>query len=159
MNRSGPVYKSLLGKNSEVAHYFTHSEFLMKLTRAVRKVLEPNMAQHVQVASFSGGHLILTTSSAAWATRLRLQSTGLTSILSQQVMEFQGVKSIEIKILPLIQEPRPVKPEPRIISPRAAKDLTAMAESFNDGKLKQALLRLASRIDKSTTPSNNNNDE
>ena len=145
MNRSGPVYKSLLGKNSEVAHYFTHSEYLIKLTRGLRKVLEPNLAPHFQVASFSGSKLVLTTPSAAWATRLRLQSAGLVTILSQQIMEFQGIKSIEIKILPYRPEP-PVRPhEPRYLSSDAARDLTAMAETFSNAALKDAMLRLASR--------------
>ena len=145
MNRSGPVYKSLLGKNSEVAHYFTHSEYLLKLTRGLQKVLEPNLAPHFQVASFNGSHLVLTTPSAAWATRLRLQSTGLINILSQQIMEFQGIKSIEIKILPHRPEPPMRAPEPRNISPGTARVLTAMAETFPDGALKDAMKRLANR--------------
>ena len=116
----------------------------MHLTQRLRTVLEPELAPHFQVASLHASHLVLATSSAAWATRLRLQASGLAVILSQQLTDFQGVKSIEIKILPARVEKTP-PPQARDISPSAAADLTAMADALGDGELSAALKRLASR--------------
>jgi len=150
MNISGPVYKTLLRKNSEVAHLITQSRYLLHLTQRLKSVLDTELAPHFQVASLQHSHLVLVTSSAAWATRLRLQAHGLVAILSHQLTEFQGLKSIEVKILPARVPPTP-PPQQREISPQAAANLNAMAQALGEGELSAALKRLASRCPSSKT--------
>ena len=145
MNFSGPLYKFLLGKKGEVADLVTQGKKLSHLTQQFRRLLTTNIAEHVDVAGVRGNTLILTTPSAAWATRIKLQSKDLALLASQEIKEFQWVTQIQIKIIPKTEIPPQPEPAERNISDKAAEDLRAMANSIENDALKSSLLRLANR--------------
>ncbi len=139
------MYKFLLGKKGEVAHLVTQTLHLKRLTRLLQRTLPPSLAPHFQVAALTGPRLLLTTDSATWAARLRMQAPDLITTIAKQLEEFQGVKYIEVKIIPARIEPESSKNTERRLSASASRDLRMMAESLENGELKQALLRLANR--------------
>jgi len=145
MSFSGLLYNIFLGKKGEVADLVTQGKKLSLLTKQFRRLLATNIAEHIHVSGVRGNTLILTTSSAAWATRIKLQSKELAQLASQEIKEFQWVTQIQIKIIPIAETPPNPKPLERNISGKAAKDLRAMAKSIENDALKSSLLRLANR--------------
>lgn len=151
MNFSSPLYKVLLGKKGEVEHLVTQTNELKRLTRLLQAELNPSLAPHCHVARLTPPQLTIVVDSPAWSTRLRFQSPALLRQLARKHQIFQGVTHIEIKIYPARLQRRAPPSAPRHISPDAATVITDMANSVDDPGLKQALLRLASRSNKSTS--------
>ena len=147
MNISRALYKFLQGKKGEVAQLVTHTRFLQHLTRLLRQHLDSTLAGHVQVSDYTPFRLAVAVDSPAWATRLRFQRPALVKQLKQIHGEFQSLEEIDIVILPVRQAPPEPPPAKREISARSAAGIRAMAGSVEDGPLREALLRLASRGD------------
>ncbi len=145
MNISRPLYKFLHGKKGDVAQLVTHTRFLQHLTRLLRRQLDGALAGHVQVSDYTPFRLVLAVDSPAWATRLRFQQQALLRQLRTIYKEFQSLEKIDVVILPARQAPPEPPPRRREISPRAAEDIRAMAGGIEEGPLREALLRLASR--------------
>ncbi len=145
MNIPGPLYKFLHGKKGDVAQLVTHARFLQHLTRQVRRRLDAPLAPHVQVSDYTPFRLALAVDSPAWATRLRFQKSTLLRELKRFFKEFQSLEKIDLIILPARHAPPPPRPVRREISPNAAGTIRAMAEGMEEGPLRAALMRLASR--------------
>ena len=144
------MYNIFLGKKGEVADLVTQGRYLSYLTKRFRRVLSENIAPHIHVAGVRGNILIITASSSAWATRIKLQARELALLASQEILELQSVTEIKIKIIPQTEAPVVITPEPRKISIKASNDLTAMANSIDNDALKSSLLRLANRCKQKT---------
>ena len=139
------MYNILLRKKGEVADLVTQGRYLSYLTKRLRRLISENIARHIHVAGVRGNVLIITTSSSAWATRIKLQARELALLASQDISELHSITEIEIKITPKTEEPILIEPTPRSISIKASSDLTAMANSIDNDALKHSLLRLANR--------------
>lgn len=139
------MYNIFLGKKGEVADLVTQGKKLSRLTKQFRRLLATNIADYIYVAGVRGDTLVLTTPSAAWATRIRLQSKELAQLASQEIKEFQCVTKILVRIIPKTELPLQPQPVERIISKKAAADLRAMANSIENDALKSSLRRLADR--------------
>jgi hypothetical protein len=150
MSFSGPLYNIFLGKKGGVADLVTQGRYLSYLTKRFRRLLSENIANHIHVAGVRGNVLIITTSSSAWATRIKLQAKELALLASQEILELQSVTDIKIKIIPKTEEPVTIEPTPRKISQKASADLTAMANSIENDALKSSLLKLAQRSKQKT---------
>ena len=73
----------------------------------VRAHLDDDVARHARVADFRDGRLTLVVPTAAWATRLRMQSVQLVRRLDEAGLD--SVRSLEVRVAPLPGD----APEPR----------------------------------------------
>ena len=150
MSFSGPLYKVLRRKKGEVEHLVTQTRELKQFTRLLQAELDPSLAPHCHVAQLTSTQLTVVVDSPAWATRFRFQATPLLRQLAKKHQVFQSVTNVEVKIYPARLRRRTPTSIPRYISSDAAAVITDMANSIDDTGLKQALLRLASRSNKTT---------
>lgn len=109
--------------------------------RQLQAVLPESLAGHWQMARLDTQALCLVTENSVWANQLRYRRNILLrcaeSILGQRPQQLQ------IRIEPTIAIPPP-KPPARL-STAAAETLQQSAECMDEGPLRDALLRLASR--------------
>lgn len=120
------------------------AQTLQALEDRVSEQLPPSLRSHCKVAAIYDDVLVMSASSAAWATRLRYLAPSLLEFL-QQRCAFSRVRAIRIKIS--LPETAPlVKPacRPRL-SKRSAKYLERAAQAITDPALRSILLRLANR--------------
>lgn len=112
-----------------------------RLQQQLQAMLPQDLAGHWRVAKLDAQVLCLVTENPLWATQLRYRRTillrGAEAILGQRPQQLQ------IRIEPTITA-RPPHPPARL-STRAAESLRQSAECMDQGPLREALLRLASR--------------
>lgn len=142
MNFQKSSHKPILGQNGQVADLVTRARRIHRLDRAVRRMLEPSLAQHCRVATCRNEVLVLEAASAAWGSRLRLQLAALQQQLQQNRVP---VRRIEVRIRPELDQTataRRTTPRRRL-SANAARSIQAAADASPDPDLSAALRRLA----------------
>ena len=123
---------------SRIAH---HAHTGARLQRQLQAVLPQDLTGHLRVAQLDAQALCLVTENAAWATQLRYRRTIL--LRGAEAMLGQRPRQLRIRIEPAISA-RPPQP-PAQLSRAAAESLRQSAECMDQGPLREALLRLASR--------------
>lgn len=104
--------------------------------------LPAELAEHVFVGGFHEGKLTLLTDRAAWLTRLRYEQR----LLLELVQQYPGLESttgLRLKVRPIRPSKAPMR-QPRHLPALAADELNSCAETVEDPRLRDALLRLAS---------------
>jgi hypothetical protein len=79
-----------------------HAGVLLKLQQLLSGSVEPSVAGRFQVANVRHHRLILLAPSAAWATRLRMETPRLLETLHKA--GFAELSDIEIRVAPLIEQ-------------------------------------------------------
>lgn len=109
--RGGPArpVRDLLGSDGDAAlqRVLAHARDLARLDRVVRSLLDDDTARHARVADLRDGRLTLVVPTAAWATRLRMQSVQLVRRLDEAGLD--SVRSLDVRVAPLPSD----APEPR----------------------------------------------
>jgi hypothetical protein len=116
------------------------------LPRLLARHLPPPLDAHCKVLNLRGDCLILAVDNPLWASRLRFQ----TRTLLQQLASAKTVtvRTVQIKVLPQ-SAPRPKKTRRnKPLSASNAKLVRQTAQSLKDERLRAALLRVASRGEK-----------
>ncbi|WP_035572700.1 DUF721 domain-containing protein [Halomonas halocynthiae] len=103
--------------------------------------LPAELAEHVFVGGFHQSKLTLLTDRAAWLTRLRYEQRQLLKLI-QQYPGLESITSLTLKVRPIRPPTTPIR-QPRHLPALAASELHSCAESVEDPKLRNALLRLA----------------
>lgn len=118
-----------------------HARRLEAARDAIARHLSGELTQGWQVARLSTAALVVTTDSAARATRLRYARKALLDATEQGV----GIraKTLTVKVIPPERQPQP--PPRARLSSTAAASLRQAAQGMEDGALRQALARLARR--------------
>lgn len=119
-----------------------HARHLEAVREAIARQLPGDLAEGWQLARCGADALVLTTDSAARATRLRYSRKRLLDAMEQAL----GMRAqhLTVKILP----PAPLRQDPprrAQLSPAAAEVLRQTAQTMEDGALRRALVRLAQR--------------
>jgi hypothetical protein len=116
-DQSAPLISEILSdKGSELGAILDRTRLLLHLQQLLAGSLETSLASHFQVANIRRHRLILLAPSAAWATRLRLETAGL--LESLHGAGFTAVREIEVRVAPLVKASA---------APRTAKPLSAAA--------------------------------
>lgn len=123
---------------SRIAH---HARISSRLQRQLQAVLPQDLIGHWRVAKLDAQALCLVTENALWATQLRYRRTIL--LRGAEATLGQRPRQLRIQIEPAISA-RPPRP-PAQLSRAAAESLRQSAECMEQGPLREALLRLASR--------------
>lgn len=118
------VSEVLSDHGSPLGRLLKQGSFIMQLQHLLAGHVDPQLADHFQVASVQKNRLVLVVPSASWATLLRLQVPNLLGALRQA--GFVEIRSIDVRVAPLAEqtvEKRKKKP----LSPAAKRALEAIA--------------------------------
>ncbi len=116
------------------------SKILQDLDRQLRQRLPPTLAEQVHLGNVRGERIVFVASSAAWASRLRMEQT---TILRLARTLGVPARMLTIKVVPLTAPPQ----EPTAgatLSATAARHLRAAAGALSDPELREQFLALAS---------------
>jgi len=111
-------------RGSSLGAVLTHARLLLQLQNLLTGSVDPSLASHFQVANLRQDRLILLAPTAAWSTRLRMETPNLLGILHRA--GHADIRDIEIRVAPLIEPPartRDLKP----LSAAATQALASMA--------------------------------
>ncbi len=144
MHLPRPAYKLLENHASPLGKLFRQTQQLVRLTEKLQSFLEPPLNQHCTVANFDHVTLVLHADSAAWASRLRYNTSAILSHMRRE-SDLQGLKTLRIKIKPAdIPTQKSIR---RITLTRtSARIITHSASLMPDDELRQSLLRLARHV-------------
>lgn len=126
---------------SGLARIAQHARASAHLQRQLQAVLPPELAGHWRVAKLDAQALCLITENALWATQLRYRRTSL--LRRAKAVLGKPPRQLQIRIEPPVGTRQPTAPPP--LSATAAETLRRGAGCMEDGPLRAALLRLASR--------------
>lgn len=102
----------------------THARLLLQLQNLLAGSVDPSLANRFQVANLRQDRLILLAPSAAWSTRLRMETPRLLGTLHHA--GHADIRAIEIRVAPLVEPPAPVRAE-KPLSAAARQALDSMA--------------------------------
>jgi len=111
-------------RGSSLGAVLTHARLLLQLQNLLTGSVDPSLADHFQVANLRQDRLILLTPTAAWSTRLRMETPNLLEVLRRAGLA--DVRVIEIRVAPLIEPPAKTR-EPKPLSAAATQALGSMA--------------------------------
>lgn len=101
-----------------------HAAVLLKMQQLLAGSVDPSLTHRFQVANVRRNRLILLTPSAAWSTRLRMETPRLLEALHQA--GFPELSEIEIRVAPLIEQAAVVRSR-KPLSTAAEQALGSMA--------------------------------
>ena len=137
---------ALLREAKPLKALFSAAQRLDRLQHLLESQLQPAAREHCHLASWREGCLLLIVTDGHWATRLRYQQRRLERQL-QLLEEFAGLQRILFKVQPSYT-PKPAAKHSMVLSSAAAESLQTTADSISDPKLRAALERLASHVQK-----------
>ncbi len=129
-----------LADSSSLGSLFDRTRILADLDQQLRRHLSPTLAEHVRLGNVRGDRIVFLASSAAWASRLRMEQA--TVLRLARALGVQA-RALVVKIAPPPAVPEPTPPG-RVLSAAAASHLRAAAQVQTDPELRKQLLALAS---------------
>ena len=96
------VDEVLKNPGSGLGGLLERAAYLMQLESLLTACLEPGLASHFQVAATRKNRLILISSGASWATRLRMQAPHLITALHKA--GFTQIEHIDIRVAPIVRQ-------------------------------------------------------
>lgn len=139
-SKSLPLAGDLL-KNGKLGNILKKAQLLSQWQTYLVEI-DPELAQHCQVANLREAELIIEVNSAAWGMRLKFLTPELLKKLNAKNPE-QPCKQIRYFIHPAYQEKKiPTRVRPAM-SAESAQVIAEAAADISDPVLKAALLRLA----------------
>ena len=127
-----------------LAGLFRHCRRLQSLDVRLRRLLAEPIADHVRVANYKDGELVLQADSPAWRSRLRFAVPGLERALRDTLDDLRRIRVTTRPQAPPRTLPVPKSKGERTISPRSSAALRALARSpGTDPRLARALEHLA----------------
>jgi hypothetical protein len=138
------IARLLEGKT--LAPLLRHAERLRNVARILHHLLPPSLQDHCQVVNLRDGVLHLGVDSPAWASRLRFQIPKILKELG--AYPGLGINALRVRVVPAGRSLSKPASRPRL-SPQSARLLRQTATGLSDPRLRAALLKLASRGEKS----------
>ncbi len=132
---------SLFGAAPELKTLTARAGEIRALQKIWEAVVPSPLNQHSHVGPLQQGRMTIYTSSAAVATKLKMQLTGLLEKLQNQ-----GVKVTSIRVeVQVVSQPRARPGVDRRLSQKTKNRLRDFADELPDSPLRQALVRMAKR--------------
>lgn len=134
---SQPI-KNLLGRQPEFRAILDKSAYLSTLQRHFVATAPAYLTQGSQVSSLAFGILIVVTSNATIAAKLRQLAPDIATKMRRKGCEVNGIQvKVQVSYLP-----RPVPTTPRSLTPVAQRALEQLNQTLVDSPLKSALARM-----------------
>jgi len=121
---------------------FNHSLVLLAIETVVRKVLDCNEHDSVQVASYNKGSLHLITHSAALATRIKYSQRAMIAALKHLKKPFH-IKTVKVSVKPELHKAPQTTRSALALSAENAKYIANAAKYIEDDALRKALIKLS----------------
>lgn len=129
--------------NKQLADICQQAVQLEDLSSKLMQMLPEGLAGECQVGSFNKGCLILTTTSAAWASQLRYAVPELRDRLRKEAGMYQ-LMSIKISVVePVTQYEKPKPQQKQQLSEKAKEMIISESQQCSYEPLQKALLNLA----------------
>ncbi len=109
-----------------------------------KQCVEPLLAEHVRVAFYNEGRLVLHADASVWCNKLLHMQQTLVRRLRQHPI-FRDLTGLHIRVVPLTRGVHALSPPAQRLSTRAADIIASAAEDIGDPDLGEALKRLARR--------------
>jgi hypothetical protein len=109
------------------------ASLLMQLEHLLAERLDPELADHFQLAAIRNGRMLLITPAAAWATRLRMQAPELLGALHRA--GYPDIERIDVRVAPLVEQSTE-KRKKKELSQAARQALGAMSRLGTDSEEK-----------------------
>lgn len=137
----------LLHQQGQLPSLAEKAELLLHLDHYVKQVITGPVTEHLKVANFRQGVLVIETTTAAWAARINFQKPKMLQQLQAETLPM--LSAIEVKVNPgLNMYETKSKPAHNQISETAAAHIQALAD-HTEGSLGQKLKRLAALASRS----------
>ena len=150
MKSSRKLDKVFQDAHDELAILVTRTRLLQRLTRLMREQLDENLAPHCYIGNLESTYLTILVDSAAWASRLRFESSQLPDRLRNVHPAFARLQHIKIKIITELYGEQPTADPTSAKRPHLnaenANIINSLADSIDDAALQDALHRLAGRV-------------
>lgn len=141
-----PVSVGKLFTGGALSRFLERRQLLAELERLLSRNLPPPLDIHCKVLNLRGDCLILAVDNPLWASRLRFQTRTLLQQLAP--VESVTVRTIQIKVLPQAVPRQKKTRRNKPLSAANAQLVRQTASSLKDERLRAALLRVASRGEK-----------
>jgi len=125
------VGKVISDSGNSLSTLYRQAKALTRVESLLTRNTDPVLANQFQVAAMRQDRLILVTSSATWATRLRMQSGQMLSILHQS--GYKHIRHIDLRVAPIHQDPQETRTR-RQKSPAAKIALDLMSQLSESNK-------------------------
>jgi hypothetical protein len=125
------VSQVLSDPDSSLSNLLERASYLMQLETLLTGLLDSDLAAQFQVAAARKNRLILISSSASWATRLRMQAPRLISSL--HAVGARQIEHIDIRVAPIARQPVGTRSK-RPLSAAAKQALGHMAQFRGETK-------------------------
>jgi hypothetical protein len=116
------------------------------LLALIKTVLPKEIAESIQHCVHSGSRLLIYTASASWASQIRFYQRDILTKLADSGQ--RNINSLQLKISPPVQD----QPHNRTVQLPSAENISLLRQQMTEGTegdaLQQALLKLASTLDK-----------
>lgn len=129
--------------DSPIELYIKKTTVITRLSRVFKQLLAEEWTANCELGNFENGQLILCVPNASWATKVHYAAPQLVTTLRQDPL-FASLQTIKCKVM--VKTPPSSSPAPsKQLSHPASEIIKYTAEGITDQKLKESLLRLASR--------------
>lgn len=143
MPREPKVINSIFKNNTALSKIAKHAELLNRLNHTFQQSLPAQFSAHCKLANIKGDTLVIHTDNASYSSLLRFQSPVLCKALSRELEV--DIKKLEVKVRPHFVSFEKQPSNPIFLPESAATSLQQTADSMDEGPLKIALEKLATR--------------
>lgn len=143
MRRDPKPITSIVKNHSALSKINQRTQLLDRLNHAFQQSLPAQFSAHCKLANINGKTLVVHTDNASYSSLLRFQAPALCRTLSQELA--LDITTLEVKVRPRFVHFENQPADPRSLSESAATALQQTADNMDDGPLKSALERLATR--------------
>jgi hypothetical protein len=143
MRRDPKPITSIVKNHSALSKINQRTQLLDRLNHAFQQSLPAQFSAHCKLANINGKTLVVHTDNASYSSLLRFQAPALCRTLSQELA--LDITTLEVKVRPRFVHFENQPADPRSLPESAATALQQTADNMDDGPLKSALERLATR--------------
>ena len=149
MSQYKPVSRLLTTSSGDLQSLLEQAHYLQALTRVLREVIDPVLADHITVANIRENTAVVAADTPAWLSKIRYMAPTILAILKQQ-SGLADLRKIQFKVQPPTE---PAIPDQEIrrasLSSASSKVLESAASGVHDPGLASALRRLSRQNKKS----------
>ena len=136
------IHAILQDQNSPITELYKKGCSLSKIDKTLKKILDPSLREHFQIANINDDIAVLLASSSAWATRLRYNIPAILDALNNQ-LHFDSIKTIRIKVSKTVSDHSDSNKRQIGLSNKSAQFLRDTANNFNDPEISACIQKLS----------------
>lgn len=141
-NKAKSICTYIRNNKSPIYDLYKKAHDIQEMDRKLKKLLDPLLQDHFELANINTDNAVILVSSSAWATRLRYNIPAILNALNNN-LNLNSVKTIRIKVKHSIPDKSNPNKEPIYLSNDTAHFLNETAKNFSDPELRACLIQLS----------------